>query len=113
MLPAAVAAVASGSLGASLLARPCRVLYAVSSLLSDVSFLSEQQIAAHRFEIYPRFIGGPCDYRSRGDRRSGAQSNTSADYLLRRLAPTAPEILNRYESGEFKSARAGSSACGS
>ena len=37
---------------------------------------------------------------------------TGSEYLLRRLAKTAPDILDRYEAGEFKSVRAASSAAG-
>ena len=35
-----------------------------------------------------------------------------SEYLLRRLAKTAPDILDRYEAGEFKSVRAASIAAG-
>ena len=37
---------------------------------------------------------------------------TGSEYLLRRLAKTAPDILDRYEAGEFKSVRAASIAAG-
>ena len=39
-------------------------------------------------------------------------SGTGSEYLLRRLAKTAPDILDRYEAGEFKSVRAASIAAG-
>ena len=35
-----------------------------------------------------------------------------SEYLLRRLAKTAPDFLDRYEAGEFKSVRAASIAAG-
>jgi hypothetical protein len=52
--------------------------------------------------------------------RQGAHHNnimmnkqgTGSEYLLRRLAKTAPDILDRYEAGEFKSVRAASIAAG-
>ena len=37
---------------------------------------------------------------------------TGSEYLLRRLAKTAPDFLDRYEAGEFKSVRAASIAAG-
>ena len=40
------------------------------------------------------------------------RGGTGSEYLLRRLAKTAPDILDRYESGEFKSVRAASIAAG-
>ena len=39
-------------------------------------------------------------------------SGNGSEYLLRRLAKTAPDILDRYEAGEFKSVRAASIAAG-
>ena len=39
-------------------------------------------------------------------------SGTGSEYLLRRLAKTAPDFLDRYEAGEFKSVRAASIAAG-
>ena len=52
--------------------------------------------------------------------RQGAHHNnimmnkqgTGSEYLLRRLAKTAPDFLDRYEAGEFKSVRAASIAAG-
>jgi hypothetical protein len=35
-----------------------------------------------------------------------ADAGNSGSYLLRRMARRAPEILDRYEQGEFKSVRA-------
>ena len=40
------------------------------------------------------------------------KQGTGSEYLLRRLAKTAPDILDRYEAGEFKSVRAASIAAG-
>ena len=40
------------------------------------------------------------------------RGGTGSEYLLRRLAKTAPDILDRYEAGEFKSVRAASIAAG-
>ena len=37
---------------------------------------------------------------------------TGSEYLLRRLAKTAPDFLDRYEAGEFKSVHAASIAAG-
>lgn len=48
------------------------------------------------------------------DRSNGTiqTSGNGSEYLLRRLAKTAPDILDRYEAGEFKSVRAASIAAG-
>lgn len=43
---------------------------------------------------------------------SAKRGGTGSEYLLRRLAKTAPDILDRYEAGEFKSVRAASIAAG-
>ena len=40
------------------------------------------------------------------------RGGTGSEYLLRRLAKTAPDFLDRYEAGEFKSVRAASIAAG-
>ena len=40
------------------------------------------------------------------------KQGTGSEYLLRRLAKTAPDFLDRYEAGEFKSVRAASIAAG-
>lgn len=40
------------------------------------------------------------------------RGGNGSEYLLRRLAKTAPDILDRYEAGEFKSVRAASIAAG-
>ena len=37
---------------------------------------------------------------------SEVKQGNGSEYLLRRLAKTAPDILDRYEAGEFKSVRA-------
>ena len=41
------------------------------------------------------------------DRSNGTiqTSGNGSEYLLRRLAKTAPDFLDRYEAGEFKSVR--------
>ena len=61
------------------------------------------------------------EVRRGGDQRSDStkpdniridSGGTGSEYLLRRLAKTAPDILDRYESGEFKSVRAASIAAG-
>ena len=44
--------------------------------------------------------------------RTIQKSGTGSEYLLRRLAKTAPDFLDRYEAGEFKSVRAASIAAG-
>ena len=40
------------------------------------------------------------------------RGGNGSEYLLRRLAKTAPDFLDRYEAGEFKSVRAASIAAG-
>lgn len=55
--------------------------------------------------------------RSRDDEDDGQVEHinlggTSAEYLARRLARDAPEILNRLEAGEFKSVRAAAKEAG-
>ena len=40
------------------------------------------------------------------------RGGNGSEYLLRRLAKTAPDILDRYEAGEFKSVHAASIAAG-
>ena len=40
------------------------------------------------------------------------KQGNGSEYLLRRLAKTAPDFLDRYEAGEFKSVRAASIAAG-
>ena len=61
------------------------------------------------------------EVRRGGDQRSDStkpdniridSGGTGSEYLLRRLAKTAPDILDRYEAGEFKSVRAASIAAG-
>lgn len=63
------------------------------------------------------------EVRQGGDQRSAninhnnimidpVKQGTGSEYLLRRLAKTAPDILDRYEAGEFKSVRAASIAAG-
>jgi hypothetical protein len=57
------------------------------------------------------------DQRSEDTNRSNRTfdiqtSGTGSEYLLRRLAKTAPDFLDRYEAGEFKSVRAASIAAG-
>ena len=43
---------------------------------------------------------------------SKVKQGNGSEYLLRRLAKTAPDFLDRYEAGEFKSVRAASIAAG-
>ena len=43
---------------------------------------------------------------------SEVKQGNGSEYLLRRLAKTAPDFLDRYEAGEFKSVRAASIAAG-
>ena len=61
------------------------------------------------------------EVRQGGDQRSERikpdniridSGGTGSEYLLRRLAKTAPDFLDRYEAGEFKSVRAASIAAG-
>lgn len=61
------------------------------------------------------------EVRRGGDHRSDStkpdnvridSGGNGSEYLLRRLAKTAPDILDRYEAGEFKSVRAASIAAG-
>jgi hypothetical protein len=46
------------------------------------------------------------------NRKKFQGGGTGSEYLLRRLAKTAPDILDRYEAGEFKSVHAASIAAG-
>ena len=48
----------------------------------------------------------------RSNRTMTQTSGTGSEYLLRRLAKTAPDFLDRYEAGEFKSVRAAAIAAG-
>ena len=57
--------------------------------------------------------GQPKKESIRSNRTNTLQkSGTGSEYLLRRLAKTAPDFLDRYEAGEFKSVRAASIAAG-
>ena len=56
--------------------------------------------------------GGRGNKVSTNSGRFRDQSCTSRSYLLRRLARQMPEILGRYERGEFKSVRAAALAAG-
>ena len=68
-----------------------------------------------------RLVSLAGEVRRGGDQRSDNtkpdnvridSGGNGSEYLLRRLAKTAPDILDRYEAGEFKSARAASIAAG-
>ena len=68
-----------------------------------------------------RLVSLAGEVRRGGDQRSDNtkpdnvridSGGNGSDFLLRRLAKTAPDILDRYEAGEFKSVRAASIAAG-
>lgn len=68
-----------------------------------------------------RLVSLAGEVRRGGDQRSDNtkpdnvridSGGNGSEYLLRRLAKTAPDILDRYEAGEFKSVRAASIAAG-
>lgn len=56
--------------------------------------------------------GRPPKDEKRSNRTNIQTSGTGAEYLLRRLAKTAPEFVDRYEAGEFPSVRAAAIAAG-
>lgn len=56
--------------------------------------------------------GRPSDAETLSNGKDIQGGGNGAEYLLRRLAKTAPEFVDRYEAGEFPSVRAAAIAAG-
>ena len=73
-----------------------------------VKFLEAQRGREQGETVVP----GRPDEEKRSNRTNIQTSGTGSEYLLRRLAKTAPEFVDRYEAGEFPSVRQAAIAAG-
>ena len=77
----------------------------IAAVLAKAQHARSQAVEVRQGQ--PKKESNPDNVRNTFDR-----GGNGSEYLLRRLAKTAPDFLDRYEAGEFKSVRAASIAAG-